>query len=68
MPTNPPWWYPPPAYGAFTDFLPRQLVPECIAAHNGAAIGQHVADALDTVGKDGGVTLDEVKTMQTEPE
>lgn len=39
-----------------------------IAANNDLAIGQHVADALDKVGKDGVVTLDEGKTMQTEIE
>ena len=36
-----------------------------IAANNDAVIGQHIADALDKVGNDGVVTLDEGKTMQT---
>ncbi|QDU74595.1 60 kDa chaperonin 1 [Bremerella volcania] len=39
-----------------------------IAANNDPTIGQHVADALDRVGKDGVVTLDEGKTMRTEIE
>ncbi len=39
-----------------------------IAANNDAVIGQHIADALDKVGNDGVVTLDEGKTMQTETE
>lgn len=39
-----------------------------IAANNDAKIGQHVADALDKVGKDGVATLDEGKSMQTEIE
>ncbi|MCA9136618.1 MAG: chaperonin GroEL, partial [Planctomycetales bacterium] len=37
-----------------------------IAANNDPVIGQHVADALYKVGKDGVVTLDEGKTMATE--
>ncbi len=39
-----------------------------IAANNDFTIGQHVADALDKVGKDGVVTLDEGKSMRTEIE
>lgn len=39
-----------------------------IAANDDRAIGQHIADALEKVGKDGVVTLDEGKTMQTELE
>ena len=39
-----------------------------IAANNDATIGQHVADALDKVGKDGVVTLDEGKSIRTEIE
>lgn len=35
-----------------------------IAANHDAVIGQHIADALDKVGNDGVVTLDEGKTMQ----
>lgn len=37
-----------------------------IAANNDELIGQHVADALDKVGKDGVVTLDEGNTTETE--
>jgi chaperonin GroEL len=39
-----------------------------IAANNDLRIGQHVADALDKVGKDGVVTLDEGKATATEIE
>lgn len=39
-----------------------------IAANNDATIGQHVSDALDRVGSDGIVTLDEGKTTKTEIE
>lgn len=39
-----------------------------IAANNDFTIGEHVAEALDKVGSDGVVTLDEGKTTQTETE
>jgi chaperonin GroEL len=39
-----------------------------ISAHGDVAIGNHVADALDKVGSDGVVTVEEAKGMETELE
>lgn len=37
----------------------------CIAANNDKVIGDLIADAMDKVGKDGVITVEESKTMQT---